>query len=195
MNDMTSSPPGMLRALGYSAIWVDQGIINADTLRSQFVAYTEGTDSDTAHFRHSAFLRFVSSLSRVDDATLAAIRTLDDDSQSDTELARSRLIEVIRRKLLTEAQLLALRKDPSICVHPATCLVIERELVRFALAEDASTRVREIMLASQDPEVHRIIVDCPRTSMADLEWLATNGLSKAVRNIAMQQKRREQNDV
>jgi hypothetical protein len=186
MNNNYDDAELMLRTLGYSPFWIEAGVVQIEDLPVQYAAYKESEDADSAHFRHRAFVTFLEKKESIDNATLSAIRNLDDHSQLDSSLAQSRLIEVIRRHLLNESQLHELREDSSIAViRPINC-AIERELVKNALAENSIGRVRGIIRASKDPETQRIAVDWPGCSTDDLKWLEANGVTRAVRNLAMQ---------
>lgn len=186
MNKNDDDTQSMLRTLGYSPFWIETGVLQIEDLAIQYAAYKDSEDADTAHFRHRAFIKFLEKKEFIDDATLTAIRNLDDHSQLDSALAQSRLIEVIRRHLLDERQLDELHQDSSIAViRPIKC-AIERELVKNALAENSIGRVRGIIRASKDPETQRIAVDWPGCSTDDLKWLEANGVTRAVRNLAMQ---------
>lgn len=182
----------IMRRLGYTQHWLDVGVVDEASVRSQFDAFRSSADQNTEHYRHRAFVAFLHRREQLAMDEALRLLALDDAAANGTSLRVSRAIQLLACDLLTDAQFAELAEHPALA-HPSIQRVYRRQ---FALRRLRTERLTPTLFhevqSTDDGAVHRGALQRDDLTRDQLEWLAANGATRAVRNVAKQRLRRRQ---
>lgn len=176
-----------LAALGYSQEWLDAGVVDDELIAAQWEAILTSDDPHPEHYRHRAFVDWLERQSHLSDAQLTGVMALRDWGPDGTDLHPSRVIELLRGDLLTDAQLEQLGAYPEVHAPPIAKRYRRAVLRRRLDAEGPSADVCAAMREAGDPVLDEALLAHPDRTRAHLEWLASNGTTRRIRNLASSQ--------
>lgn len=176
--------PDVLQELGYTKSWLDLGIVSEDLARQQYAEYCTSDDQHQEHYRHKAFSLFLGRTPSVSDELVDDIFLLEDDGPDGHDLAAQRAIDlIISRKLSDEQHFKLVERHPEVLEPPIRKLYLRESLSRKIRATGLDANFQEIQLF-RDSGIQWAILDRPDLSKSHVEWLATAGSNKVIRNRA-----------
>ena len=178
-----------LDLLHYHAAWLEYGFLEATLLHEQIATYQSGQDHNTEHYRYAAFRHVLASRSHLTDAELAHYLHLA-QLDADRAMAQSALYSLLLWHGLTADQFEALAQQPIFTEPLFQKLILRQRLLVALMASPITAETFERCLASDDAAIQRRLVALPELSSEQLQNLATQGATRAVRNMAQAQKRK-----
>ena len=173
-----------LAMLGYSASWLDWGLLSETTLREQVARYESDQDKHLEHYRCAAFRKILSSRSALTEEEIKRYIALARED-ADSAMAQAALVDLLVWSHLTPEQFYRLTQHPDFALP----LFQKRALRRRLLADlNASSPVSAptflACLASQDTVVQRTLVAHSKLTSEQLQSLIEQGATRAIRNMA-----------
>lgn len=175
-----------LDALGYSADWLDFGVLSLDTLNRQTDDFRTGRDPNTEHYRYDTFRTYLCGSGALSDAELSNYMALA-DHDPDPAMASAALVDLFRLTDLTDSQFARL------CEHlegrgEGTAKIARRQrLLRRMRGQHLTDDLFYEGLDSGDATVQRHML--PIASLEQLRHVAERGVSRKVRDEATRRQR------
>ncbi|AXE17806.1 hypothetical protein DR864_08690 [Runella rosea] len=92
-----------LLRLGYSQLWLDNGILTIDSLNQQMKELELGEDDNIEHYRYQTFINYFASQAFFDNHSLKQILEIL-QSDNDKTMAGSATVGLLRKSSLTDEQ-------------------------------------------------------------------------------------------
>jgi hypothetical protein len=112
-NNLAQSLETKLKTLGYSPMWLQYGVLNAEILLLQYSDFTENRDNSLPesgeHYRYATFRYYLGKHSHLTDTELDAVIVLA-EQDSVRVMASAALVDILRMCHLTDAQFTRLRE-------------------------------------------------------------------------------------
>lgn len=174
----------IIKQLGYTIQWLELGIVDQAYLESQYTEYARSDDKNQEHYRCRAFLDFIGRNSCLTDDVIDKIFLLTDSGPDGCNLIANRIIELIVSGILTDEQHFALAdRHPGVLERPIGKLYERESLLRKVRRTGLAANFAEIQ-ASADSSIHLSLFEHPELAREHVEWLASAGANKSVRNRA-----------
>ncbi len=194
MREQLGGDPGLdmkdMMVLGYTARWVELGVLTPQLLAAQVAELERGEDRSAEHYRYGALMAFYGTRESFADAEVESLCAMLSEDPDPT-MALAGLVAMSHLVRLTDAQferVLAsdlLREAGRSGVGPRRAIECHRLLAR--VDEDGWTpELVTRALAEGLGFVHRELLEWDDIDRATLESLAEKGANKAVRNMARQ---------
>jgi hypothetical protein len=174
----------MIRELGFTAGWVDAGVLDEASLLAAYAAYAQGDDRNAEHYRAGVFGKYLQAQASIPDEQLALLLDLTDGDGVD--LGVDRCIQMIASGVLSDDQLQVVHTHPR-GKHPTVAKRLRRELLHRRLSREALTdELFAEVCATGDAELERELLHSSGLTQKQAEQLRDSGANKAVRNAANQ---------
>jgi hypothetical protein len=177
----------ILRKLGYTRQWVEVGVIDEKLLRTQFNAYELSDDKNEEHYRYQAFALFLREKEGLNDNEVQSLLVLEDCGDDGVNMEASRAIMLLDSGLLTDQQLADLAEHPAVADSATRRVYVRQLMLRRLRSEAMSISLFEAIQRCGDEAVQRAALDRDDLDREHMEWLASEGANRRVRNVARQQ--------
>ena len=174
-----------LKRLGYTREWLDYGIITTEYLIAQHLEIESSEDQNAEHYRCGAFEDFLKSKAALTETDIVNIFKLKDDGPDLCDLHIDRIHSLIYSGILNDNQLLSLNSYPEVTEAPLQKLYNRECLIRKINELGIEACFCDIK-QSNDPNIHKYILNLPELELNHINWLSKNSTNKKVRNIATQ---------
>ncbi len=142
-------------------------------------------DQNAEHYRHGAFSDFLQSKNEVSDDEVTAIFNLEDNGPDKCDLHENRVLELIRSGILDDEQFESISRYPEVLERPIQKRYLRERLLRKIYRHSVTECFEEIKKC-KDAQVQRFVLTRNDIELEHVNWLATNGINKKVRNISLQ---------
>lgn len=174
----------ILAELGYTRDWLAVGVVDETFLREQYAEFCRSEDKNQEHYRNGAFVSFLHRIASLSGEELSTLLNLTDNGPDRCDLAIERAIELLASGILTDEQLFGLaERHPRVLTPPLRKRYLREVLMRRIRRTGLEANFSEVQ-GLLDSTVQREILDHSELTRAQLEWLASHGLNKAIRNRA-----------
>ncbi len=189
LNSDLEAPPTtlstILSVLGYTADWLELGVVNESDLQVQYATFLASSDKNAEHYRNGMFCAFLQRTKSLTDAEIGAIVELR-DAPEHIDMADNRLIGLVSSGVPSDEQLRALAGHPKIERDPVRKrhhrALILREIRDNGLTSLVFDQIRD----SVDAHLHESLLEHTNVSTEHLLWLCESGGNLAIRNRAKQ---------
>ncbi|MHB8876065.1 MAG: hypothetical protein ACYC8T_20435 [Myxococcaceae bacterium] len=174
-----------LAVLGYSAQWIDYGLLPEELLKLQLDTFRKGEDTSTEHYRYAAFLALLGGGPLSDELVGRYLELADADS--DQSMSLTALHDLLEYRELTDAQFELVRRHPRL---QEARRAAGTALLRALRRDGPSAELLDRCLAAGDSRVHEALLAMDDPPPSIIEGIAERGASRAIRNIAAERLRR-----
>jgi len=180
-----------LELLGYDRLWLSLGAIDGEVLSEQAERFLRGGAQDPEHFRWESFQRIVGMGREMSDAEVSVFLQLA-ERDSSRPLSLSALYLLLDAAELSASQMLHVAQSS---LRPDPRKVLRAEMLGKLKADVLDEQTAEACLRTDDAVVQRALLGKgTRVPLKAAEFLAQNGASRAVRNLALQWLRKRERD-
>jgi hypothetical protein len=163
---------------------LEWGIVDEAYLRAQYAEYVQSDDKNQEHYRARAFHDFLSRRVQLTDETVDCIFRLTDEGPDGCDLTTNRIIELIVGGLLTDEQHFALAGHHPIVRQPPIERCYDRASLLIKIRRTGLAANFSDVQACADSVIHLNLLEHPELAREHLEWLASAGANKSIRNRA-----------
>jgi hypothetical protein len=172
-----------LLKLGYTAQWLDYGLLTEEQLLTQVKAYDEGDDKNIEHYRYTTFRNYLAAKDVLTDLEFDHYMQLA-LSDHDNVMAGAALVDLFTRTHLSDEQfhklIAGMKSLGDWTTHTTARQILLRKLKQEKLSnelfrecfEKGDNFIQEYLIALSNPE--------------QLEVLSLQGRTKRIRNMARQ---------
>ncbi len=171
-----------LEALGYTAAWLEAGLLDRERLAEQHDRFSSGGTRKTGRYRGETLSAWVEAASAPSDEQIDAFLAVV-AAEPDAKVAQAALAELIASPHLGLAQLERIaRADPKLVrKHEA---LIRRTYLARRLEEGVSDELMLQVIDSRDASVQTGLVRDARLTRKQAELLASRGANPTIRQNA-----------
>lgn len=179
-----------IRKLHYHPKWFEYNLLPTGFFEWQVDQYTQNqSQADAAgdDWEHYRYLAFVAILESYDKLSAEQIEQYIDLCQRDEDqaMARAALFDLLQWRGLTNQQRDELAEHPAFNDPMFARALRRRRMLENLAGNIVSDKLFADALDHKDSVIERALVEHPGISREQLEVLAANGTSRAVRNIAL----------
>jgi hypothetical protein len=175
---------GIIRQLGYTDQWLEWGFIDEAYLRAQYDEFLQSDDKNQEHYRCKAFYDFLSRKEHLTDVAIDNIFRLTDDGPDGCDLQTDRISELIFSGVLSDEQHFALGNRHPVVREPPLQKRYERETLLRQIRRTGLPKNFAAIQATRDGAIHLCLLEHPEVTRQHLQWLASAGANKSIRNRA-----------
>ncbi|MFA5619810.1 MAG: hypothetical protein WDA08_05840 [Weeksellaceae bacterium] len=181
-----------LDKIGYSALWLDYGVLTIKELNKQIKIFENSDDQNTEHYRYSTFKNFLKNHSVITEKQLNNYLSLIINDEDKT-MATSAIIDIFNLVALTDNQFLIVC-NTLISFGDWTKNIIQRQaLLRELKKQKLNDELFEKALQFKDPIIHDFLLK--NANIIQLEKLTFFGANKSIRNIATNKIKQTKNSI
>ena len=174
----------VIRQLGYTDQWLEWGFIDETYLQVQYAEFLQSDDKNQEHYRCRAFCDFLSRNERLTDEAIDKIFRLTDDGPDGCNLLTDRISALIFSGVLSDEQHFALADRHPIVREPPLQKRYERETLLRRIRRTGLSENFAAIQATRDGAIHLCLLNHPEITHEHLQWLASGGANKSIRNRA-----------
>lgn len=175
---------GIIRQLGYTDQWLEWGFIDEAYLQAQYDEFLQSDDKNQEHYRCKAFCDFLSRNEHLTDVAIDNIFRLTDDGPDGCDLQTDRISELIFSGVLSDEQHFALGNRHPVVREPPLQKRYERETLLRKIRRTGLPENFAAIQATRDGAIHLCLLEHPEVTRQHLQWLASAGANKSIRNRA-----------
>lgn len=181
-----NTPLDKLALLGYSALWLEAGLITSAFLDRQIETFNDGLDDHSEHYRYAAFLQWMDSKEYFTQDDISAFTVLIQED-GDSSMAESVAFRLLNHPHLTDEQFERLSSFIAEYADGSRSEKILRAVLLRRLQKRSTVSPEEFAecLQKGDGAVHSYLLDAfSQNNPEFLYQLAEKGANKKVRNMA-----------
>ena len=175
-----------LALFGYSAFWLEAGLITPAFLDRQVKEFNDGLDEHSEHYRYAAFIRWVDGKESFTHDEISAFMVLIRDD-SDPDMAESAAFRLLNHPRLTDNQFERLSGFIAEYADGSRSKLMARAVLLRRLKKSDTVSPEEFAecLLNGDGAVHAYLLDTfSQNNPEFLSQLAEKGANKKIRNRA-----------
>ncbi len=172
-----------LDILGYSAKWLEYGLLSEAFLRAQVEEFATSGDKNTEHYRYGGFRSVLREHRSLGDDALAQYVELA-QIDADIAMAGSALVDLIQWRGLTDEQFEWLSVHPAYDVPFLHKVISRLRLIKKLRSGPLTAALFEECLASGDSVTQRLMLEASSISRCQVGRLQEAGATRAIRNLA-----------
>lgn len=172
-----------LLILGYTAKWLDYGLLTVPQLSEQLSVYGSSGDQHKEHYRYAAFRNYLAGKETLTNEELARYIELA-MADEDRTIAGAALVDVFKMQL-TQAQFNRLIAQMEKLGTWTQTVIARQSLLRKLKQEPLSNALFEECFAHGDNFIQEYLIHL--SNREQLQTLSSEGRTKRIRNMALEQ--------
>lgn len=178
-----------LELLEYDPVWMEWGYLSAEELQRQVAEYRLGEDPHTEHYRYDSFRQILAGRKAISEEEMEQYLSLT-ERDPDIGMAQAARVDLLLWRGLTPEQFERLSHDPRFAAPLFQKLARRRRLVTaLEVCSAVSEALFAEILAAQDAQAQRILLDGYLLTPEQYTILAEQGVTRAIRNQATVRRR------
>lgn len=165
--------------LGFNNRWFELGVVDDAHISKMCAEWARGKDQNSEHYRYGAFCKFLSSHRPLDPSLALALYDLG-DGDPDHAMGGAIMKEIV---VLPECPIEVWEKAKNSGREWLVKVIRRRELLK-EIRGDYRSECFERYMREGDEVVQRLLVELECLSRDQVEQLATDGINRAIRNLA-----------
>lgn len=174
-----------LQKFGFTAEWLEFGIISEADLEAFQEEYTISEDKNEEHYRDRAFSRYIEDKSSISKDEIKNIFNLRDDGPDLCDLHINRICCLLHSDILSDTQLESLSEYTEVMESPLQKLYYLKTLYRKIERRGVNSCFEEIK-SLNDPDINDYALQRSDLKYGHANWFSEYGGNKRIRNIAKQ---------